>query len=393
MKKSLFSSNILTLLSDKFNGTNTIRGDTMKIQTSSLNLQSAHNYSELYERKESLTIEEVKPESSKDSRKSSNSDRLEHDNGKKIRAGWIKNGYLREKTKGDHNEISKQIGAPEDSGTLDDDLSIGDMKTRIMKMVLEQITGKKISVYNQDEEKPVDTNLPTGESSLTEGEPAPAREVTMKYELNETYFEQESLTFEAVGQVTTESGEIIAFAASLSQNREFYQENTTSLTTTGKLTDPLVVNFDGRGAQLTSDKVEFDLNGDGTEEQISNLKAGSAFLALDKNGDGTINDGTELFGPSTGSGFGELSQLDSDKNGWIDENDDLFYQLRLWKPGHESSSLLERGVGAISLDSVGGSFQLKNSEQELLGAVKNQGVWLQEKTGKAGFIQELDLSA
>jgi hypothetical protein len=43
---------------------------------------------------------------------------------------------------------------------------------------------------------------------------------------------------------------------------------------------------------------------------------------------GRIDSGSELFGPATGSGFGELAALDGDGNGWIDENDDAFARLR-----------------------------------------------------------------
>lgn len=58
---------------------------------------------------------------------------------------------------------------------------------------------------------------------------------------------------------------------------------------------------------------------DGKQEEISKLNAGCGYLALDKNGDGVINDGNELFGVKTGDGFYELSKYDSDLNGWIDE--------------------------------------------------------------------------
>jgi len=365
----------------------------MKIQTSSLNLQSAHFYNERYERKESLSVEE-KPANSP---KSDSQDKVDfkENQARKMREGWRKNGYPAGFEKVDLRNENKKIDGSDETGTSNDDdnLSISDIKTRIMKMVLEQITGEKIHVYNGDESDKSDSSDEQDVPVENGEQQAPVREITTKYQLNESYFEQESLTFEAVGEVTTEDGKSLSFALSLSQQREFFQETSVAISSTEKLVDPLVVNFDGRGAQLTDEKVDFDLNSDGTAEKISNLQSGSAFLARDANGDGEINNGSELFGPSTGSGFGELSQFDNDKNGWIDENDPVFYELRLWKPGHESSTLLERGVGAISLSSVGGSFQLKNSEQQILGAVKNQGIYLNEKTGSAGMVQELDLSA
>ena len=54
------------------------------------------------------------------------------------------------------------------------------------------------------------------------------------------------------------------------------------------------------------------------------------FLALDLNGDGRINNGSELFGALSGNGFADLAQYDSDANGWIDENDEIFQRLKVW---------------------------------------------------------------
>lgn len=364
----------------------------MKINDSSLNLQSKHNYTEVYERKESLTITEHLIEKADDDDEEKKQgvrsrDRFEHGSLPGKRLGWYKNGKF---------GTAQTASIEEKAEPEYDGLSISDMKTRIMKMVLEEVTGKKIDVYNPDEEGKEDgENVPV---EAVEGEVVPAgepqmREVSLHYELNEMYYEQESLSFEAVGQVTTEDGRTISFSTSLSQSREIYEENHTSLKATGTLIDPIVINQDGRGAKLTDEKVNFDLTADGTDESISNLKDGSSFLALDRNGNGTIDDGSELFGPTSGNGFGELRELDSDNNGWIDENDELFYELRLWKPGEEATALLERGVGAISLDSVGGSFQLKDSEQLTQGVVREQGVWLHEQTGQAGIVQEIDLMA
>ena len=67
--------------------------------------------------------------------------------------------------------------------------------------------------------------------------------------------------------------------------------------------------------------------------KISFVGSGSGLLALDKNGDGIINNGTELFGPNTQDGFSELSKYDSDGNGWIDENDSVYDNLRICGKG------------------------------------------------------------
>ncbi|MEA3469756.1 MAG: hypothetical protein U9R57_16250 [Thermodesulfobacteriota bacterium] len=49
-----------------------------------------------------------------------------------------------------------------------------------------------------------------------------------------------------------------------------------------------------------------------------------------------INNGAELFGPTTGHGFQERAQYELDFIGWIDENDSIFSSLRIWKPGESA---------------------------------------------------------
>ena len=63
--------------------------------------------------------------------------------------------------------------------------------------------------------------------------------------------------------------------------------------------------------ELSDQTFYFDLDADGKEEEISVLN-GSGYLALDKNGDGVINDGSELFGTKNGDGFADLARYDED---------------------------------------------------------------------------------
>jgi hypothetical protein len=159
--------------------------------------------------------------------------------------------------------------------------------------------------------------------------------------------------------------------------------------------DPLVINFDGTAAQLSDTPFTFDIDGDGNADQLATLGANSGFLALDKNGDGEINDGTELFGPKTGNGFSELALYDLDKNNWIDENDAVFTDLSVWRnPGAEDASLLslkESGVGAIYLGNLSTPFTIKDASNTELAQVKSSGIYLMEEGG-VGSIQQLDLA-
>ncbi len=159
--------------------------------------------------------------------------------------------------------------------------------------------------------------------------------------------------------------------------------------------DPLVINFGGTAAQLTDAKFSFDLNADGKAEQISFVGAGSGFLALDKNGDGKIGNGGELFGPASGNGFQELAAYDQDKNGWIDENDAVYQKLQVWikdaKGNDTLGALAQKNVGALYLGNIGTPFDIKNSQNQLDGQIKSSGVYLKEDGG-AGTMQQIDLT-
>ena len=115
-------------------------------------------------------------------------------------------------------------------------------------------------------------------------------------------------------------------------------------------------------------------------DKISYLEGDSGFLAIDKNNDGRINDGSELFGTKSGDGFKDLAMYDKDGNGWIDEADDVFNNLKIWTKNADGTDSLiaigKAGVGAIYLGAASTQFSLNDLEtNETNGVIQKTGVF------------------
>ena len=211
--------------------------------------------------------------------------------------------------------------------------------------------------------------------------------------LYEKYEEHESLDFSTKGKIQTDKGSI-DLDINFSMSRSFVVENRIDIYSAF---DPLIINFKGDIPQLSENTFSFDLDNDGESDQISKLKAGNGFLALDKNSDGEVNRGSELFGTQTGNGFLELAEYDDDHNSWIDENDAIFDRLQIWLKDDENHEkelvgLGEVGIGAIFLDSTQSEFTYKTSQNHILGELKSSGIFLNED-GSVGSIAQIDFNA
>ncbi|SFT35887.1 hypothetical protein SAMN02910301_0671 [Lachnospiraceae bacterium XBD2001] len=211
----------------------------------------------------------------------------------------------------------------------------------------------------------------------------------------DTYSEYEATCFHAQGQALTEDGRSLEFSIDISMSRSYREYmNVETPLFQNLLMDPLVVNVSGETLSVSDQTFFFDLDGDGTEEEINQLGAGSGFLALDKNGDGKINDGTELFGTQSGDGFGDLRAYDSDGNGWIDENDEIFDKLRVWCKGENGEDILmslkDADVGAIYLGEEKTDFSMTDSMGGMAAMLRSTGIFLRE-SGSASTLQHVDM--
>lgn len=131
---------------------------------------------------------------------------------------------------------------------------------------------------------------------------------------------------------------------------------------------PLVLDLNGNGnssTRLNESSVYFDMDGDGFKERTAWVENGDGLLVLDKNSNGIIDNGSELFGNFTAladgnsadDGFSALLQHDENRDGKIDQNDAIYNQLNVWVDENqdgitdtgELKGLAEAGVASVNL--------------------------------------------
>ncbi|MBQ7980619.1 MAG: hypothetical protein IJ305_03320, partial [Oscillospiraceae bacterium] len=130
--------------------------------------------------------------------------------------------------------------------------------------------------------------------------------------------------------------------------------------------DPIILDLDGDGFNVETKEngTNFDLDKNGFAEKI-NWTTKDGFLCLDLNGNGSIDNGGEVFGDQTlladgtkaKNGFEALAQYDSNSDGVIDANDEIYSNLRVWvdgdgdgiSAGGELKTLADLGITSINL--------------------------------------------
>lgn len=206
--------------------------------------------------------------------------------------------------------------------------------------------------------------------------------------------ENEAVSFSTMGTVKTEDGKEFSFHIDLKMDRYSFDYFTSSKKVAEMIVGPDEMHFttqNGELAEFPDQKFWIKLD----ESVLLKLDGKSGVLALDKDGNGEVNDQSELIGGGEKGGFTELAEYDKDSNGWIDENDEIFSKLRVWSVDKDGNSTLidlkEAGVGALYLESASTEFELqgaKTSQEQ--GFVSRTGAFLYEN-GNVGIMQQINL--
>ena len=147
--------------------------------------------------------------------------------------------------------------------------------------------------------------------------------------------------------------------------------------------DPLILDLNGSGIETIAPNaatpILFDLNGDGIKTGTGWVAATDGFLVLDRNGNGTIDNGTELFGDSTqlaaggtaADGFAALAGQDSNLDGVVNALDANFANLQVWQDlnqdgisqAGELKTLTELGIASLNIAKTANSQTLAGGNQ------------------------------
>lgn len=362
----------------------------MIIANSSINLFSQHQAEERHVQRESLTVWRGGQQPRTEERDGNQEDRLAlvRQTRQALRDQVVLSQAAHEVRRRNVQPSRVEVGEEEEM--------VGDLNMRLLQAMFERLTGRKFRVIDPLKvEAPSEAPVANAPAQTQSVEPQGGG-FGLVYEYHQSHYEAERLDFAATGTIATSDGQTIDFSLALSMSREFYQEQNLTIRAGEALKDPLVVNFSGTAAQLTQRDFRFDIDADGSSDQIAFVAPGSGFLALDRNGDGAINDGRELFGALSGDGFADLRGYDGDGNGWIDENDSVYEKLRIWtRDGEGQSRLLSlgmAGVGALYLGAIETAFSHKDGDNALLGQLRQTGLAVMED-GRVTTMQQIDLVA
>ncbi|MCF6441819.1 hypothetical protein L1077_20490 [Pseudoalteromonas luteoviolacea] len=266
------------------------------------------------------------------------------------------------------------------------DMEMGnDAKLYILKLLVQKLTGKEVSWYDDTIGKDVAEAEAAAELAAADAEqPEPTHVIVERLS-----HEHQSNVFKVGGQITLQNGEKIAFAfkSVFEQSHTSYERTIEDI----NMKDPLIISFTNKAVELDSEQMQFDIDADGKADTFSHLKKGYGFLALDLNNNSRIDDGTELFGALSGNGFADLAQYDQDGNGFIDENDEVFDSLKVWIKNKDEDKLVtlsEANIGAIGLQNTETPMNIRE-QGELKGAIRKSGFYLDEQ-GKPNLVQQID---
>lgn len=264
----------------------------------------------------------------------------------------------------------------------------------IVENLLDKLLGK---TKKQDNSKSVKL-YPYNDNKITKDT---GKTVLKNFSMTTTYEYSKTnlIKFDSKAIIKTNDKEI-NLDLNIQYTQKFYEKHQTKIEQQRAVyIDPLVIQFDtdAKKFDLIDDTMTFtfDINSNGYGEQISYLKDGSGFLALDKNNNQIIDDGSELFGTTSNNGFEDLRAFDEDNNNWIDQNDKIFEDLRIWcktkDKDDELVALSDANIGAIYLNDINTQFYYDKHIEQNIAKLNSSSVFITDNEN-IGIISSINFA-
>lgn len=271
------------------------------------------------------------------------------------------------------------------------------IKNEISKIILEMILVQFLGIDPKKAYEQTHNECTLDNENRDETAKKTLIQTDYKYERVIEYTQKESIDFSTKATIQTKDKNI-DLDLNLSYTKDFYEKHEKRIEFSEvNLIDPLIIQYDKNVTAFDFFERElsftFDIDANGEEDNLAQLKEGNGFLALDKNSNGIVDDGNELFGPSTNNGFEELREYDNDKNGWIDESDSIFKDLKIWTKNQDGEEKLfalgDSEIGAIYLNDTQTQMDISRKVNDPLAHLKSTSFFLRED-GTAGILSSLD---
>ena len=320
------------------------------------------------------------------------------------------------------NEIQPTVIAPEmlmpahvktaDSKTSEaEQLTYDKPKTvrlQLMVLVLERFLGRSLDISEMDLSAGIDRSnnktdtIPSGFhqslSSISNAEIISIDGQSFQQgdlvSVEQWHSREQSLAYQVQGSFNINDNEIaLNYEYSIASEQTSYSKLTMSAEA---LKDPIIVQYGNQGLGEIEGQTEFNINQDNTLDNLPIFSGDVGYLVFDKNNNQKADDGTELFGPETGQGFVELAQLDSNKNGFIDDEDEHFEQLYIWQPSNDNGiteqwlTLKEAEIQAISLSAINTPFDFYDDQEEIQAQLRQSSFAISE-SGQGRGVHQVDV--
>ncbi|SFD04082.1 hypothetical protein [Pseudoalteromonas denitrificans] len=268
------------------------------------------------------------------------------------------------------------------------------------KLILEKFFGKKINIKKQLDLKVVSHNIASENQNIAPGNQTEVVTINNKVflsddwlQVTQTHMREQTLNFNLKGEFGINNKNFnVDYQFNLTEKQSSISQIEVSAI---QLKDPLIIQYGSASLSgLNGETSQIDINQDQQKDSLPMFSGNVGYLVHDKNQNGQADNGTELFGPNTGSGFNELSKLDQNNNGFIDPEDKAFDKLYIWHVNDSGDEvwikLSDTKIEGILLNSTETPFNFFDKQNQLQAKMTHSSIAL-SNSGDVFGVHEIDI--